>query len=220
MNHFKILVILIILVISLFCNKLPYVPDENAIIFLTAVPENLEAGESAKIIVMGEKGSGYPLPDGTMVNLFASSGEINNEISLIDGKAEATYVSDSLYFGDVTITAHSGQAAISPEQLVITITEVVEPDIFYLFISADPMELPDGGGKSDIRVLAVDDGMQPVSNKNIWIETTAGSLSGNGIFTTDNNGNVKATLKTGQTATVTAKYKELSSSVTVTVEDD
>jgi hypothetical protein len=202
------------------CDPLPYMPDENAIIFMTAIPTAIEAGGSSKIIVMGEKESGYPLPDGTIVFLFASTGDIENEISLIDGKAEAIYTSEIEYIGEVNITAHSGHATISPEQLNITITEIVEPDIAYLFISADPMELPQNGGRSDICVLAVDEEMQPVAGKNIWLETTAGSLSGSGIFTTDNNGNVTVTLSADKTATVTAKYKELTSSVTVTVESE
>jgi large exoprotein involved in heme utilization and adhesion len=219
-NIFRILCIFLGLVFSQYCDDLPYVPDENAVIYLTAVPSSIESGQTATIMIMGEKASGYPLPGGTVVYLFASTGQIENQVSLIDGKAVATYISDSEYSGDVYITAHSGQATISPEQLIITVTEVVEPDISYLFISADPMELPQNGGKSNIKVLAVDEEMEPIAGKNIWLETTAGSLSGNGIYTTNNNGNVEVTLSTGKTATVTAKYKELSSSVTVTVEEE
>jgi hypothetical protein len=80
------------------------------------------------------------------------------------------------------------------------------------------MELPLNGGQSSIRVLAMDGDMQPVSGKNIWVETTAGSLSGSGMYTTDNNGEVRTTLNTDRTATVTAQYKDISSSVTVTVD--
>jgi len=217
-NIFGIICICLALNFCLGCGKLPYMPDESAMIFLSAIPSSIQTGQTATILIMGEKGSGYPLPDGTIVFLFASTGKINNEISLIEGKAEATFTSDIEYVGEVNITAHSGQATISPEQLIIIVTEIVEPDIAYLFISADPMELPQTGGKSDISVLAVDEEMQPIAGKNIWLETTAGSLSGNGIYTTGNNGYVNATLSTDMTATVTAKYKELSSSVIVTVE--
>lgn len=219
-NIFGIICIYLTLYFCHGCDKLPYIPDDTAIIFLTAIPTTIETGESVKIIVMGEKESGYPLPDGTIVFLFASTGDLENEISLIDGKAEATYTSEIDYIGEVNITAHSGQATISPEQLSITITEILEPDIDYLFISADPMELPQTGGRSDIRVLAVDGDMLPVGGKNIWLETTAGSLSGSGIYNTNDNGNITVTLSTDNTATVTAKYKDLTSSVTVTVESE
>lgn len=218
MKYFKWIVISHLLLLS-FCNTLPYVPDATATIFLTSIPTILEAGESAKIIIIGEKESGYPLPDGTIVYLFASNGDIESEVSLTDGRAEATFTSSSEFVGDIVITAHSGQAVISPEQLTLTISEIVEPDIEYLYIQADPMDLPQNGGRSTITVQAVDEEMQPIANKNIWIETTAGTLSGNGIYQTNNNGNVNVTLTTDKTAIITAKYKELSSSVTVTVEE-
>ena len=201
------------------CDPLPYMPDENAIIFMTAIPTAIEAGGSSKITVVGEKESGYPLPDGTTVYLFASHGEIDTEIPLTNGRAEVKYDSDSNFIGDVIITAHSGQATISPEQLTITITEVVKPDIEYLYISANPIDLPQSGGRSDVTVLAVDGEMQPIANKNIWLETTAGSLSGNGFYQTNNTGTITVSLTTDRTATITARYKELSSSVTVTVEE-
>ena len=216
----KICYIFLGLLFCQYCDDLPYVPDENAVIYLTAIPSSIESGETSTIVVMGEKASGYPLPEGTIVYLFASTGQIENEIVLHDGKAEAIYQSDSEQSGDVIITARSGLATISPEELTITINQVTEPDIAYIFISADPLELPVNGGKSFIRVLALDGDMCPVAGKNIWLETTAGSLSGNGIYTTNNNGNIEVTLSTGKTATVTAKYKELSSGVTVTVEEE
>jgi hypothetical protein len=219
MQMFKIICILIASILCHFCNIFSYIPDENATIYLTAIPAHIESGASSIIQVMGEKESGYPLPDGTIVNLFASSGQIECEITLSNGRAQATYASDSEFIGDVNITAHSGQAAISPEQLVITVSEIVEPDIAYLYISANPMDLPKEGGKSSINVLAFDEGMVPVSGKNIWLETTAGSLSGNGIYTTGSKGEVEAKLTTDRTATVTAKYKDLSNSVTITVEE-
>ncbi len=217
-NIFRILCIFLSLVFSQHCDDLSYVPDENAVIYLTAVPSSIEPGQTTTIMVMGEKASGYPLPGGTVVYLFASTGQIENEIILYDGKAEALYQSDPEHSGEVVITARSGLATISPVELIITVTEVAEPDISHIFISADPMELPLNGGQSSIRVLAMDEDMQPVSGKNIWVETTAGSLSGSGMYTTNNNGEVRTTLNTDRTATVTAQYKDISSSVTVTVD--
>lgn len=218
-KFFKCILLCSILSILAQCNNLPYVPEANSTIYLRAIPTTIEKGTSSTIQVMGEKESGYPLPDGTKVYLFADVGQIESEVTLSNGQAEATYISDPDFIGDVSITAHSGQATISPEQLIITVSDTVEPDIAYLYISANPMDLPKGGGKSNIRVLAFDDDMMPVAGKSIWLETTAGSLTGNGIFTTGDDGKIEAILNTDRTATVTAKYKDISSSVTVTVEE-
>jgi hypothetical protein len=139
---------------------------------------------------------------------------------LINGRAETTYQSADDYSGEVIVTARSGKATISPEQLTITVNLIEEPDIAFLYISADPMDLPVEGGKSKISVLAMDEEMLPVANKNIWLETTAGSLTSGLYSTTDKNGKVQTWLNTTISATVTARYKSLSSSVTITVEKE
>lgn len=66
----------LILLLSLLgaCQKLPYIPDENAVIFLDAVPASISRGATSRISIHGEKGNGYPLPDGTVVFLSASRG--------------------------------------------------------------------------------------------------------------------------------------------------
>jgi len=213
--------ILIFLVMYLmFCQKLPYIPDENATIFLESIPSSINIGESTRIVISGEKGSGYPLPDGTIVYLSVSSGTIQNELELTSGRAEIIYKSTYGFSGEVIVTARSGKATISPEQLTITITEKEEPEIAYLFITADPMDLPKNGGKSKISVLAMGNDMLPVSSKNICLKTTVGSLSGGVYYKTDNNGEVKSVLTTTKTAIVTAIYKALSSNVTITVDED
>ncbi len=205
----------ILLFFTSLCKKLPYVPDENAVIYIEAIPLSIIAGDTSRIIVTGEKGNGYPLPNGTIVYLSASSGSLDPEVFLDNGRAEALYQSDKHFTGDVIITAHCGKALISPEQLIVTVTKT---GVFYLFISAEPMELPSVGGTSTITAKALDEHMEPVEGKRLWLETTAGTLSPAGELVTDNNGEVETLLTTDKPATVTVKYGELEQSVDITLE--
>ena len=203
------------LLITSFCKKLPYVPDENAIIYIEAIPLSIIAGDTARIIVTGKKGNGYPLPNGTIVYLSASRGSLDPEVILDNGRAEALYQSDKSFTGDVIITAHCGKALISPEQLIITVTKT---GVFYLFISAESMELPSVGGTSTITAKALDENMVPAEDKRLWLETTAGTLSPAGELVTDKNGEVETLLNTDKPATVTVKHGELEQSVDITLE--
>lgn len=210
--------IIVALLIGLRCGDIPYVPDETAVIYLDATPTSIQSGQTSTIRVTGEKASGYPLPDGTTIYLFTSVGRVEPEVSLRNGQVKTIYQSDTGQNREAIITARSGQAIVSPEQLVITVNEIEEPDIAYLFISANPLELPREGGKSSIQVLGLDRDMAPVAGKNIWLETTAGSLSVPGLNITDADGEINLTLITDHTATVTACHKDISASVTITVE--
>ncbi|NIQ68272.1 MAG: PKD domain-containing protein, partial [Candidatus Aminicenantes bacterium] len=90
-------------------------------------------------------------------------------------------------------------------------------DIAQLFISAEPMKLPPGGGKTTITVTAVNSDVEPVEGKKIWLETTAGTLTPASPLITDNQGNVTAQLETTVEATVTATYKEVVKTIDITI---
>jgi hypothetical protein len=196
------------------CHKMPYLPDEDAVIYLQVSSSVIRLGEQALISIRGEKGNGYPLPDGTIVSLSASQGTLPAEVSLQDGTAEAEYQADKAFSGDVEIKAHSGQSKIIPESLIITIADQV---VDLLYIWAEPTQLPYGGGQSQIRVLALDERQKPVPGKIIFLSTSAGTLSGGGARTTDANGNIQAYLHTDKAAVVSAEYKDLECSVSIQI---
>jgi PKD repeat protein len=217
----SVFIVFIVLAVSIFlifdgCKKLPYIPDENAVIYLESVPAVIKPGETAKIMISGEKGNGYPLPDGTVVFLTASVGTLDREAVLSKGKAEAVYRADNGYTGEVVITARCGQAAVSPEQLTISVTQT---EVAFLYISADPALLPQGGGTSTITARAVDESMEPVTGKRLWFETTAGTLQVQGDGLTGSDGQVDAVLTTNLPATVTVKYGDLEQSVEIVLQD-
>ena len=196
------------------CHKLSYVPDEDAIIYLEASPVTIDCGQSAQICIRGEKGNGYPLPDGTVVYLSASHGKLPLEAILQDGQATLEYRSEENYSGDVEIKARSGQSTVIPESLIIT---VADHEVASLMIWANPAELPYSGGQSVIDVLALDDLQKPVANKIVFLSTSQGTLSGGGARTTDNAGKVRAYLYTEKAATVTVTYKNLIGTVAIRI---
>jgi hypothetical protein len=193
---------------------MPYVPDEDAVIYLQASPAVINLGKHAQISIRGEKGSGYPLPDGTVVYLSASRGTLPTEVVLQDGSAAVDYQADENFSGDVEIKARSGQGKIVPESLVITVADHV---VDSLAIWAEPTQLPYGGGQSRIDVLALDSFQLPLAGKIVFLSTSAGTLSGGGARTTDVNGKIQAYLYTEKAAKVTATYKTLTSTVSIEI---
>jgi PKD repeat protein len=211
---FGLAIWLTLLGLSSACHKMPYVPGEDAVIYLQASSALINLGERALIFIRGEKGNGYSLPDGTIVYLSASRGTLPAEVALQDGKATAEFQADEQFSGDVEIKARSGQGKIIPESLIITVADRV---VDSLSIWAEPTQLPYGGGQSRIEVLALDALQKPVPEKIVFISTSAGTLSGGGARTTDANGKIRAYLKTEKAAVVTAKYKNLECSVSIEI---
>ncbi len=206
----------LLIIDSHFCKKLPYIADEDAVIYIEAIPNCIDCGESARIILSGHKGSGYPLPDDTIVYLSASIGSLAGEVALLDGRAETIYQADQTFVGEAVVTARCGRAAIVPQQLVIDITDT---DVAYLFIGADPPVLPSAGDTSIITARALDENMTPVPGKTLWLATTAGSLHYDGQPVTDQQGEINAALTTDRPATVTVRYKDIEESVEITLEE-
>jgi|GEM_PF-1426940 len=204
------------------CKKAIYVPADGDVIHLLADTTTIAPGESVIITITGIKASGTPMPDNTLVVLSADSGEFTDPqgtnttaVRLTAGKARATYRADANFTGEaVTITAQSGTAVITPEQLVIAIRSVA---IAQLFITADPLKLPPTGGTTEITVTAYDAQQDPVPGQKIFLETTAGTLAPPSPITTDAAGTVVAVLETTEAATVTATYKEIAKTVEIGV---
>ncbi len=206
--------LILALVLLNACHKLPYVPDENAVITLSASPSAIRCGERCRISIEGKKGNGYPLPDGTIVHLSASRGTIPSEAILQGGRVDVDYCSNDDFSGDVEIKARSGQSTIIPESLIITVSD---QEVASLMIWADPTELPYGGGESVIDVQAHDERQRPVAGKIVFLSTSQGSLSDGGARTTDANGRIRSILYTEKEAIVTATYKTQVSTTTVRV---
>jgi hypothetical protein len=210
-------VLIALIFVTAGCRKQPFVPDESAAIYLEAVPPVIFIGGTARILISGEKANGYPLPDQTVVTLSTGYGEIDREVTLSGGRGEALFRADDHYVGDVNITARCGQAVIEPQPLTVTVTD---REVVYLLINADPPHLPHEGGTSQIRVAALDSDMEGTADKNLWLECDSGRLSQSGHCLTDQDGWVEAVLTTEEAATVTARYKDIQTSVTVGIGEE
>ncbi len=217
-----LVILLCLLVFTNPCKKGPYVPQEGDIIHLSVTPGIINPGETALITITGVKANGHPMPDDTLVRLMVDIGKLVNEkgetveaVLLFNGKAEVTYQSNPDSSGVAAIvTAKSGSAIIDPEQLIIIIKNI---DIAVLFIDADPPMIPPGENKTRITVTAYNSDMEPVAGKNLWFETTAGTLTPQPPLETNNRGEIAFELKTTTEATVTVTYKEVVKTLTITI---
>jgi PKD repeat protein len=205
------------------CKKAIYVPAEGDVIQLQAETTIIAPGESVIITITGIKASGQAMPDNTLVVLSADSGkfldpvgDLTTAVRLISGKAEATYQADEDFTGEsVTITAQSGTAVVSPEQLVITIQSVA---IAQLFMTADPLTLPPSGGTTEITVIAYDSQLDVAAGEKILLETTAGTLTPPSPIVSDSDGKVVVTLETTEAASVTASHQEITNTIEISLE--
>ncbi len=225
MKHLRlrtILPLLCILILTAPCKKALYAPGEGDIIQLSAAAAQVMPGDSVLITLSGIKANGQPMPDNTLVLLaseagifIALDGKTVEAVRLVGGKAQVNFRVDVNFSGDaVAITAGSGAATVTPEQLVIGF-HVIE--ITQLFINAAPLALPSGGGTVEITITAYDSETKVVPGKEISFETTTGTLTPGSPIKTNDNGAVSTTLATTESAEVTAFYKEVTKSVEIAV---
>lgn len=211
-----LLILSIYLILLISCKKLPYLPKQDSVIYISAHPQSINIGESSNIRIIGVKGNGYPLPDGTVVYLFVSSGYIENEVYLRKGNGKALFKPVEGFSGSVKITAKSGMATISPSELVINVTE---KQVKYIYIDAIPSRLAYGGGSSKITIRVLDEKMEPVAGIKVFVSSDSGLLSRSGLLTTDLNGKIKTTLSTKVSTKVFAEYKNIKSEKDIIVDD-
>lgn len=217
-----ILVLLVLLLLTSPCKKGPYVAVEGDIVQVTAAAYTVTPGGKVLLTITGMKANGHPMPDDTLVRLSADIGSFQNMVGgkveavlLVSGKATVYYKADgTLTGGTATITASCGTAKVTPEKIVISISNI---DVTSILMSANPSVLPPGGSTTVITATAVGVTGAPMPGKTITLNTTAGELTPPGPLVTDSNGNITATLTTTAEATVTASYQTVTKSITITV---
>ncbi|MCP5047850.1 MAG: PKD domain-containing protein, partial [bacterium] len=205
-----------------FCKKGAYVAGEGDSIQITAASTSISPGAATVITITGIKADGRPMPDDTLVQLAVDIGKLldaaGKEVQaalLASGTATVTYqADDTITGGTAAITASSGTAAVTPEQLIINI---MNTDISSLTISADPSVISPGADTSKITVTGLNSEGGGVSGKMITIETSAGILDPPSPLETDPEGKVETTLTTTVDATITATYQEATKSLDITV---
>jgi len=142
-------------------------------------------------------GTGVPVHDGTLVVFFTTLGTIApTEAETNAGRATVRLVGDGRS-GTAKITAFSGAA-----------TNTLELDIgaaaaTRIAVTANPQELPAGGGTSTISARVEDQQGNGIAGLPISFSTTRGSLLATTVFTNE-QGFATTQLTTSAEATVTA----------------
>jgi PKD repeat protein len=212
------IVLIAMVVIIPGCKKAVLIAVENSVLHVSVNPSSIPVGGTSTVKVVGNKPSGTPLPDGTVVYFSSDIGSIDGRAETLDGIAYAAFRSDDNRSGTANIVVTSGNAQMSPETVTIT---VGGSTLSTLSVSADPQVLSAGGGISTIRVIARDENLNPVSGVPVTLTTDAGQLASSGaVLYTDNDGAAEDVLTTTTTAVVTATSGSVSVDITITVESN
>jgi hypothetical protein len=193
-------ILLVTIFLALSCKESENAASSGSRLFLTADPQQISFNGTSSLTVSGSDENGTPLPDGTQVSFSVTeAGSVSpRTVSLVNGTARSTYHA-TFVAGDITITAISGSIEANT---TVTVTDSKDQNVF---VSANPANLPNGGGSSLISAVVTDASGQPVANVRVQFSTTEGTLqSGGGSVETNSSGLAIDTLNTTLTATVTA----------------
>lgn len=172
-------------------------------------------GDRAQIRVIGITEDGRPVHDYTMVMFSATLGTITSSTEFMNGSATVEFISGN-QSGTAEITARSGNNVSDTLEIIIG-----SGALAILTLNAEPAVLGPGGGDSLISVHAFDAAMNTLAGVPVMLSANSGTLSrGSEIRLTDENGLVRDSLYTENTATVTALSGSISKSITVTVEEN
>lgn len=201
-----------------YCKKVPFFASEGDNLVISSNKVFLKTGgEKATITIIGFRANGEIMHDHTSVIMTSSLGSLNPvELEMFDGKGSVEFISGDTA-GEAEIKARSGN--IVSEPITISITK---DTLTKLYLSANPTNIPFGGGRTMIKVLAVDGTGNPIADVPVVIRSSNGSFeSGNSVYMTNSQGTAEDYLTVTETATVKAVSGEISSDdLTVTVEDE
>ncbi len=199
-----------------FCKAAVLTAPDNTTLIVTVNPPVIPLGGQAVVKVVGFKASGTPVPDGTVIFFSCDIGSIESRKETLSGACEVLFQSNDNRSGVATITVTSGNAEVTPDPVTITIGA---SGLSTLSLTADPPVLPLEGGSAALRVTALDENFNPLSNIPVTLSTNAGQLNSRGnVIATNVNGVEEDLLTTTVTANVTASSGGVEVSITVHVE--
>lgn len=204
MKRITVLTLFVVLAV-LSCKMVDQVAPGGSKLFLTAQPQQIAARGISTLTVTGIRGngSGAPLPDGTVIRFTVNNaGSVSpNPVETRDGQA-ISYFHAANFSAAVDVTATSGGADSTGAKVTITVGEARAKTVL---VSANPQELPIGGGKSQIRAVVTNADGNPLQGIGVQFTTTHGTLnSGGRVLRTNQNGVAIDILNTTVDATVTA----------------
>jgi adhesin/invasin len=184
------------------CEKVPLLAPSGSTISLTALATALPSNGSTDIIAQVIEASGTAPHSGTLVTFTTSIGTVQpSQVETdVSGRAQAKFLAGT-GSGTAIITALSGGASASGNNAIKILVGAAA--VGRVIVSANPTLVPALGGTTAILALVLDINGNPLSNVPVSFSTTAGSLI-NSVVNADQNGQAQTTLRTAQTATVTA----------------
>ncbi len=215
--NFVVLAIALAVFFFKYCKPTIFTAPDNATLVVTVNPPTIPLGGQSIVRVVGYKSNGAPLHDGTVIFFSTDLGEIESKKKIESGTVEVLFRSTGNRSGVATLTITSGNAQTIPDSITITIGA---SSLNSLSMSADPPQLPEGGGFSTIRVTAYDGDLNPLPNIPVILNTTAGELnSKGGTITTGADGQAQDQLYTTETVEITAKSGDITDTLTVEVKN-
>jgi adhesin/invasin len=184
------------------CEKVPLLAPTGSTITLTSLATVLPANGTTSIIAQVIESGGTPPHSGTFVTFTTSMGSVQPSEAETDiaGRVIVKYIAGGAS-GTATITALSGGVSASGTNAIKIL--IGSAGVGRVNMGANPTLVPTQGGTSVITAVVIDVNGNPLPNVSVSFSTTAGTLA-DAIVNTDQSGLAQTTLRTSQTATVTA----------------
>ena len=195
------------------CDTAPLVAPTQSTLTLVAATNIVPAGGSTTVTANLVEPAGTPVHDGTVVAFSASLGTMHPaEAATVRGRATATFTAGDAS-GIAELRAFSGGAIAETVQVTIGAAAVAA-----VRMSAQPANLPPGGGAATVTVTVLDSSQNPLPRVPVAFNSDTGLLQHN-TATSDGGGNARTVLNTAATATVTATAGDgVQATATVTVD--
>ena len=193
------------------CGQALLTAPLESTMFLSVNPPFIAAnGDTAIVSVFILEPAGTPVPDGTVVQFFASLGQIPEQGKTNDGVARVTFRSDARS-GVARITAFSGSTTTDPAEVTIGAKRPSKVLVGYI----DPrIDLKTGQTIARFKVTVLDVDGNPVSSVPVRfsVSDAIDIILDRADQSTDNNGEASARVQTRRTTagTIKVRYQILS----------
>jgi len=188
--------------LTVACEKVPLLAPGGSTITLTAAATALPGNGTTDIIAQVIEAGGTPPHSGTLVSFTTSLGTVqpSQQETDVSGKVVVKFVAGGTS-GTATITALSGGVSASGTNAIKILVGAAA--VGRVIVSANPTLVPALGGVTAISAVVLDVNGNPLTSVPVSFSTTAGILN-DALVNADQNGMAQTTLRTAQTATVTA----------------
>src|SRR4051812_44383089 len=188
--------------ITTACERVPLLAPSGSTITMTASATALPTNGSTDIVAQVIEAGGTPPHSGTLISFTTNLGSVQPSQAETDisGQVRVRFNAGGAS-GSATITAISGGVSASGTNAIKIL--IGSAGVGRGNMGANPTLVPTQGGTSGITAVVIDGKGKPPGHVPGSFSTTAGSLNDT-VVNSDQSGTAQTTLRTSQTATVTA----------------